>query len=95
MADHFVWYRLRGDRAAARRAIERLQREVAARTGVAGRLVARVDDSSTWMEIYEGVADGALFDRVLADAEREVGASGLAVDGARHVERFAPLSNRN
>jgi hypothetical protein len=76
-------------------AIARLQREVATRAGVAGRLLARTDDSTTWMEIYEGVMDVAHFDRVLADAEAQAGASAFAVDGARHVERFAPLADRD
>lgn len=93
MADYFVWYRLRGDRGAARRAIDRLQCEVAARTGIAGRLLARIDDSTTWMEIYEGVTDGAHFDRALVDAQTEAGANAFAVDGVRHVERFTPLAN--
>ena len=88
LASHyFVWYRIRGDAVAARAAVNTLMQEVTLRTGVIGRLLMRHDDPSTWMEVYESVADAALFDSVLEEATANAGPIDYAADG-RHVERF-------
>jgi len=89
----YVWYKVRGDLAAAMSATSTLMSEVEARTGVAGRVLARRDDPSTWMEIYENVDDASPFERLLADLARELGATTWIEDGRRHVERFAALSD--
>jgi len=54
------------------------------------RRLRRCDDADTWMEIYEGIADWAAFERAL---EREVRRSGAArhVTGSRHLECFIPF----
>ena len=83
----FIWYRIRGDAVAARASVNALMQEVTLRTGVIGRLLMRHDDPSTWMEVYESIADAALFDSVLQEATANAGPVDYAIDG-RHVERF-------
>ena len=62
-AVHFyVWYRLQGTPAAAMPAIAALQVDLAARTGIRGRVLIRRDDPNTWMEIYEDVRSPETFE---------------------------------
>jgi hypothetical protein len=89
-----VYYRVAADSAAARSTIDALMAEVETRTGVAGRLLARCDDPRTWMEVYEPVVDAAAFARQLAALVRRHRAAAVALDGKRHVERFAALPSR-
>jgi hypothetical protein len=97
-ATHFyVYYRIAADTARARATIGALLAEVRARTGVAGSLLARCDDPSTWMEVYAPVTRAAAFRRALSDLATRFGAGALAQDGKRHVEQFAaprPLTRR-
>ena len=66
-----------------------LQAALARATGVPGRLLRRVEDDGTWMEIYEGVADAEGFERELAAAVARARLETLLAPGAvRHVERF-------
>ena len=88
-AHFYVYYRVDGDMAAARAKIAALTAEVEARTGVSGRLLARCDDPSTWMEVYEPVRDAAAFARALAACVRKTGAAAVAADGMRRIECFA------
>lgn len=90
-AHFYVYYRVDGDPVAARAKIAALIAEVEARTGIAGRLLARCDDPSTWMEVYEPVRDAAPFARALAACVRRVGAAVVATDGIRRIECFAGL----
>jgi hypothetical protein len=88
LASHYyIWYRVRGDGAQARSAVNTLMQEVALRTGVIGRLLMRHDDPALWMEVYESVADAQAFDLVLLEATSRSGIVNFA-DGGRHVERF-------
>ena len=88
MATHyFVWYRVPGDLAAARGAVNTLMQDIALKTGVTGRLLMRPDTPPTWMEVYESVADAAGFDVAYAEAVAQSGATTHAPDG-RHLERF-------
>jgi len=89
-AQFFVYYRV-AEPAKALLAVGDLLADVEARTGVAGRLVARCDDPSTWMEIYEPVADADAFARDLAACVRNTGAADVAANGVRTVERFRAL----
>jgi hypothetical protein len=92
-----VYYRVGADTAAARATIGALMTDVEARTGISGRLLARCDDPSTWMEVYEPVGDARAFARELAALVATHGAMAVALDGKRHVERFAapaPLARR-
>jgi Domain of unknown function (DUF4936) len=85
---YFVWYEIAGDAAAARAAIDAMMADIARATGVTGRLLVRRDRSATWMEIYEGVADPAGFEREMADACVRHEVARLLLGGARHVEAF-------
>ena len=89
---YYIWYRVAGDLAAARAAVDALLADLFLHAGVAGRVLVRRDDPRTWMEVYEHVADVPLFERELAAgvARREV--TRWAEDGARHIEPFvAPV----
>ncbi|MBS0544822.1 MAG: DUF4936 family protein [Proteobacteria bacterium] len=93
MVSYYIYYRVRDDipRAVAVEAIGRLQAALARRSGVAGRLLQRADDPSTWMEVYDDVSDAAAFDAALRDEAEAAGITSLlALDSMRHVERFAP-----
>lgn len=82
MTSYYVYYRVEPTRLAAlKQEIEALFRSVEAASGVRGRWMRRRDEPSTYMEVYEGVADEARFEALL---ERE--AAGLGLE--RHVERF-------
>lgn len=82
MTHYYVYYRVDLARLdELRGAIAQLLATVEHATGVRGRWLRRRDESTTFMEVYEGVADGAAFEAVL---ERESAALGLE----RHVERF-------
>jgi multidrug resistance efflux pump len=87
---YFVYYRVaQGHAAGIAAQVRGMQAELAAATGVSGRLLQKDDASGTWMEVYEGVPDGAAFEAGLQQAVLRAGLQGLpAVDGARHVERF-------
>ncbi|MCC7218009.1 MAG: DUF4936 family protein [Burkholderiales bacterium] len=85
---YYIWYRIGGDPAKARAAVNALMQDVALHAGVIGRLMLRRDDPTTWMEIYENVVDTALFDSVLADATVRSGIAASAGEG-RRIERFA------
>jgi hypothetical protein len=86
----YVWYKVTGDRQAAAAAIGALLSAVSERTGVTGRLLARCDDTATWMEVYENVGDAEGFARALAELAQQCGAIG-ATAGERHVECFAAM----
>jgi len=92
-ASYYIYYRVDMARAGhARRVVEALQQEVLDLTGVAGRLLQRRDDPSTWMEIYEDVADEAAFASSLERAvERSGVAKSLAVGSRRVTETFLPF----
>ena len=88
MASHyFVWYRIPGDPAPARGAVNALMQDIARQTGVTGRLLMRPETPPTWMEVYESVADAANFELAYADAVARNGVAAHAPDG-RHLERF-------
>ena len=92
-ATHFyVWYTVTSDRADAVRAVAALIAAVEDETGVAGRVLARRDDASTWMEIYENVGDAAAFERALGALAGRHDVARIS-GGVRHVERFAALAD--
>lgn len=84
---YYVWYRLAGDAACARAAVTAMMLDVAMACGIAGRLLVRADDRTTWMEVYEAVDDPMAFETALARAGAAHGVEAHAQDG-RHVERF-------
>ncbi|OGA28507.1 MAG: hypothetical protein A3F77_15435 [Betaproteobacteria bacterium RIFCSPLOWO2_12_FULL_67_28] len=82
MTNYYVYYRAdpaRHDE--LRRAIEALFALIESQTGVRGRWMRRRDEPTTFMEVYEGVADERGFEALLA---RETAALGLE----RHTESF-------
>ena len=82
MTNYYVYYKVELVRFAEMRAkVDRLFEIVEREAGVRGRWMQRRDDSTTWMEVYEGVRDTAAFDALL---EREAPAFRVA----RKVERF-------
>lgn len=88
---YYVWYRVTGDPAAARTAVDAALQDVSVEAGVAGRVLVRRGDARTWMEVYEHVADGARFERALAAAVVRHALPGHAEGGVRHVEPFVAL----
>lgn len=85
MTTYYVYYRVDPARVdALRPAIEALFDSIKRDTGVAGTWMRRRDaghEATTFMEVYEGVADEHAFELVLA---RESAALGLE----RRTERF-------
>ena len=82
MTSYYVYYRVDAHRVAAlREAVQRMFGVIEAATGVRGRWMRRRDEASTFMEVYEDVADEQPFEALL---EREAAVLGLE----RHVERF-------
>ena len=95
----FVWYRVRRERTdEARTAVLAAQRSLrGAWPGLQARLLVRDDgEASTWMETYSlptttgggGGIDPAI-EAAIAAAARPL--QGL-IDGARHIEAFAPVA---
>jgi len=85
---YYIWYRVTGDPAAARAAVAALLRDVLGATGIAGRVLVRRDDATTWMEVYEDVADVEGFDRALAAGVAHHAVAGYAEGRTRHTEAF-------
>lgn len=82
MTSYYVYYRVDADKVSVLRLrVEKIFTQVQEQTGVRGRWMRRRDDPSTYMEVYEGVADDAAFEALLA---RETAGFGPE----RRVERF-------
>ncbi|MFN3715441.1 MAG: DUF4936 family protein [Thiobacillus sp.] len=84
----YVYYRIRPDRTADALARASAQmRAMRAFCTLPPRIMQRCNDPSTWMEIYEGIADWTAFASAFDRATAESGlASCLA--GERHLECF-------
>jgi Domain of unknown function (DUF4936) len=85
---YFVWYHASGDPSDLRVAVEDMMADVAARTGIPGRLLVRRGEPGTWMEIYERVTEADSFERELAAAVARHDLTRVAGIGERHVEAF-------
>lgn len=82
MTSYYVYYRVDAARVeAVRIAVRALFDAVERETGVRGSWMRRRDEATTFMEVYEGVADERAFEAVLA---RQSAALGLE----RKTERF-------
>ena len=80
--NYYVYYKVDPRRLAELRArVASLFAMIERECGVRGRWMHRRDDPSTYMEVYEGVADDAAFEALLERA-----GAGLGVQ--RRVERF-------
>ncbi len=87
---YYIYYRVPAENAArARAAVSTIQRELSDIIGIGGRLLRRRDDQTTWMEIYENVADAERFEAELGGlVERHGFAALLAPGSARKREVF-------
>lgn len=85
----YLYYKVAHFDAGLHRRLLALQQELCTRCGVTARLLRRRDDPTTWMEVYEGIADDTAFAASLAEAAERHGVSALI--GARHAEWFQPL----
>ena len=88
--NYYIYYRVApADAARARAAVDAVQSALYQDTGIRGRLLRRVDDPTTWMEIYENVADAQPFEAALARllAQHRFDAC-LDSDVRRHSECF-------
>ena len=86
---YYIYYRASDTGPRIRAAVRAMQAALARGTGVHGRLLHRRDDATTWMEVYEGVADPAGFETQLAAAVDRFGLREFLAPGAdRHIERF-------
>ncbi|MDO9467765.1 MAG: DUF4936 family protein [Thiobacillus sp.] len=89
MASIYVYYRIdpaQAPLAAAR--IDALLDMMAAHCSAPPRRLQRCDDASTWMEVYEGIADVAAFAAALDAAVAAQGCTAF-IQGERHLECFA------
>lgn len=88
-ASYYIYYRSAASAEQIRETVGAMQAALARETGIAGQLLRGVDDSGTWMEIYENVADRSDFESKLAAGVDRFGLESLLTAGAvRHVERF-------
>lgn len=84
----YIYYRI--DAAQAPLAADRIDALLATLAGHCDqppRRLVRCDDSATWMEIYEGVADFAAFVAALNAATRTFDCAAFTL-GERHLECF-------
>jgi len=90
LLNYYIYYRVAPSEAARVRAVvDAVQSALGQDTGIQGRLLRRDDDPSTWMEIYEGVADPLRFEAALERLLAQHGFGGcMASDSRRHTERF-------
>jgi hypothetical protein len=82
MTHYYVYYKVAPEEVnRLRAAVHRLFDAIEKQCGVRGRWMHRRDDPSTYMEVYEDVADSAAFEALL---ERE----GAKLGVQRKLERF-------
>ena len=83
--NYYVYYKLNAEQvASARSLVNELFEQIKQKFGVHGRWMRRRDDPSTYMEVYEGVKDGAAFEELM---QREAARFGVP----RRLEIFTPL----
>ena len=89
---YYVYYQVEAQRAdAVRVAVTRLQQGLSRATGIQGNLQCRRDKPQTWMEIYEGIEDAAVFEAALSEQLALSRFAEAMGEGARHTEVFRPL----
>ena len=88
MTSAYVYYRIDPEQialAAAR--IDALLGAMAMYCDATPRRLSRCDDTTTWMEVYEGIADFAVFAKALDTAAQTFDCSTF-IRGERHLEYF-------
>jgi uncharacterized protein DUF4936 len=90
LLNYYIYYRVAPSEAArARAVVDAVQSALRQDTGIHGRLLRSDDDPSTWMEIYEAIADRPRFEAALERLLAQHGFDGcIASDSRRHIERF-------
>jgi len=90
LLNYYIYYRVApSDAARVRAVVDAVQSALRQDTGIQGRLLRRDDDASTWMEIYEAVADPLRFEAALDRLLAQHNFDGcVASDSRRHIERF-------
>jgi hypothetical protein len=84
----YVYYRIDPDKAPLATArIDALLGAMALHCDEPPRRLSRCDDATTWMEIYEGIADIAVFSTAL-DAAAQTFDCATFTWGERHLECF-------
>ena len=90
MKSAYVYYRIDPGRAAlAADRIDALLAALAPHCSLPPRRLARCDEPSTWMEVYEGIADFGAFGSALDALADRIGCAEFTV-GERHLECFVP-----
>jgi hypothetical protein len=83
--NYYVYYKLEAARLKdATTFVDELFKIVKKEFGVHGRWLRRRDDPSTYMEVYEGVKDGAAFEALMQ-------AEGVKLGVQRRLEIFTPV----
>jgi Domain of unknown function (DUF4936) len=86
---YYIYYRVAASPAQVQTTASSMQAALEQETGVQGRLLRRLEDEATWMEVYEDIADPSIFERQLEVLVERFGVRRLlAPDAERHVERF-------
>lgn len=90
LINYYIYYKVNpGEREALQRAVAELFDAVKKETGLSGRWLHRQDDATTYMEVFEGVRDGAAFEALVArECERLNFSRFLKEGGTRRSERF-------
>ena len=90
MWHYYIYYRVDPHQEAkATEAAQSLLRIVAAKLQVTGVRRRKCGEPNLWMEIYEGIADRALFESALQEAEQQSGILQILNAGERrHWECF-------
>lgn len=74
------------------KAVTQLFAQVKTKSGVQGRLLCRMEDATTWLEVYGPVKNADSLLEVIEEAAFDQGFKQLLVKGtARHAERFVPM----
>ena len=89
LLNYYIYYRVApSDAVRVRAVVDAVQSALRQDTGIHGRLLRRDDDPSTWMEVYEAVADPPGFEAALGRLLAQHGFDGCVAPDARHTERF-------
>lgn len=90
MLHYYVYYRVAPHQEAeAGAAVEQMQFEIEAETGVHGRLLRKRGEPHLWMEIYENVTAGDALERQLARAAEKAAFERFLQEGStRRMECF-------
>ena len=89
----YVYFKVApGSETRARELAQALVADVRRESGIAGTLLRRRDDPSTWMEVYQGVADGVAFEALLKRLAESSNFQQVLKEGStRRLEVFQAL----